>query len=238
LKIRIGCCGFSEAHTKYFENFDLVEIQNTFYQPPKFTVAQKWRNSAPDNFEFTMKAWQLITHKPSSPTYKRLKDAIPAQKKLKYGFFKPTKEVFQAWEVTKEFAFYLNAKIILFQCPSSFRLTTENIRDMKRFFNSIDRGSFTLVWEPRGIWNLDQIKAICDELSLIHCVDPFQTESVSESLKYYRLHGIKGYRYTYTDEDLINLKKICEQSENVYCLFNNINMKNDALKFKTLLSNE
>ena len=238
MNIKVGCSGFSEAHYKYFSNFDLVEIQSTFYQPPKFIVARKWRNSAPENFEFTLKAWQIITHNPSSPTYKRLKEALPEKKKSKCGFFKPTREVFQAWEVTKEFATNLKAEIIVFQCPSSFRPTTENIKNLRKFFTSIDRASFTLVWEPRGFWDPVEVKTICEELNLIQCVDPFQNESASEFLKYYRLHGLKGFRYNYTDEDLIKLKEICVKNEKVYCLFNNISMRNDAIRFKNLLNLE
>ncbi|MFQ6112529.1 MAG: DUF72 domain-containing protein [bacterium] len=236
MNIRVGCCGFSEAHHKYFTHFDLVEIQSTFYQPPRCSTATKWRQSAPENFEFTLKAWQLITHKPSSPTYRRLKEPLPQKKKPKYGFFKPTKEVFSAWEVTKEFAVALEVKFILFQCPASFRSTEENIENLKTFFKTIDRVPFRLVWEPRGPWAPDLIKDICQELDLIHSVDPLRSESFSDSFKYYRLHGLTGYRYKYTDEDLLKLKEICCQSENVYCLFNNIAMKDDALRFKKLIN--
>ncbi len=236
MSIKVGCCGFSEAHHKYFANFDLVEIQNTFYQPPRINTAIKWREAAPEDFEFTLKAWQLITNKPTSPTYIRLREPIPQKKKSRYGFFKPTREVFNAWEVTRKFAATLNAQVILFQCPANFRSTEENINNLKTFFSSIDRGSFNLAWEPRGAWDPHLIKEICEELNLIHCVDPFRNESISESFKYYRLHGLKGYRYKYTDEDLLKLKEICYQSENVYCLFNNVTMKEDALRFKILIN--
>lgn len=32
--IKVGCCGFAEARTKYYRKFDLVEIDQTFYQMP------------------------------------------------------------------------------------------------------------------------------------------------------------------------------------------------------------
>jgi uncharacterized protein YecE (DUF72 family) len=234
--MKVGCCGFSEAHHKYFSHFDLVEIQSTFYQPPRLGTATKWRESAPEGFEFTIKAWQLITHKPTRPTYRRLREPISQQKKPKFGFFKPTKEVFKAWEVTKEVAVSLKTKYILFQCPPNFRATDENINNLKRFFTSIDRTSLNLVWEPRGEWCPNLVKDICHELNLIHCVDPFRNESLTDTFKYYRLHGLKGYRYKYTNEDLSKLKEICCQSETVYCFFNNVTMKDDALRFKNLIN--
>ncbi|HUI67533.1 MAG TPA: DUF72 domain-containing protein, partial [Nitrospirota bacterium] len=102
--IKIGCCGFPVSRKRYFELFPVVEIQQTFYQPPQFSLAQKWRREAPGGFEYTMKAWQLITHEPNSPIYRRLKAKIPKAEQRHYGSFKPTEEVHVAWETTREIA--------------------------------------------------------------------------------------------------------------------------------------
>lgn len=238
MQIKVGCCGFSEAHHKYYNNFKLVEVQNTFYQPPKTNTAVKWRNASPDDFEFTLKAWQLITHKATSPTYKRLRPPISARQKPKYGFFSPTREVFRAWGTTREFANYLGAKAILFQCPSGFRQSEENVRNLRKFFQTINREPFKLIWEPRGSWQPEMIRDLCEELDLIHGVDPFQNESVTDSMKYYRLHGKSGYHSHYSNEDLLRLKEICERDEHVYCLFNNMSMRIDALRFLELLASD
>ncbi len=72
---------------KYFEDFSLVEIQKTFYSFPKTSTVKKWREKAKEDFEFTIKASQLITHDPSSPTYKKAKIEIPKDRRDKYGFF-------------------------------------------------------------------------------------------------------------------------------------------------------
>jgi uncharacterized protein YecE (DUF72 family) len=114
MDIKIGCCGFSVARKKYFETFDVVELQQTFYQLPTVKTSLKWREDAPDNFEFTLKASQLITHEPSSPTYRRYKKVIPDDKSVNYGSFKPTYEVMEAWKATVEIAESLRAKIIIF----------------------------------------------------------------------------------------------------------------------------
>ncbi|HDD64840.1 MAG TPA: DUF72 domain-containing protein, partial [Firmicutes bacterium] len=91
--MKVGCCGFPISQKKYFENFNLVEVQKTFYQIPEEETLIKWRKKAQKEFEFTLKAWQLITHPPSSPTYKRLKIELSDKEKKNYGFFKPTDEV-------------------------------------------------------------------------------------------------------------------------------------------------
>lgn len=60
-------------------------------------------------------------------------------KEKNYGFFRPTEEVFNAWKRTKEMCEALNSKIVVFQCPASFRTTDENVKNMTDFFSSINR---------------------------------------------------------------------------------------------------
>jgi hypothetical protein len=43
-----------------------VEVQHTFYQSPQISTLKKWPKEAPPDFEFTLKAWQLITHTATS----------------------------------------------------------------------------------------------------------------------------------------------------------------------------
>lgn len=234
--IRIGCCGFPVARQKYFDTFSVVELQQTFYQPPQVSTIQKWRKEAPLDFEFTLKAWQLITHEPSSPTYRRLKIKIPQPKEKNYGSFKPTDEVCAAWEKTKEIADALHAKIIVFQCPASFEPTAENKSNLKRFFSSIKSDKYIFAWEPRGKWEEKEVESICKGLNLAHCVDPFESKSTYGKIRYYRLHGKTGYRYKYTEEDLIVLKGFIREKTDSYVMFNNISMYDDALSFKKLIS--
>ncbi|MEW6162107.1 MAG: DUF72 domain-containing protein [Nitrospirota bacterium] len=236
MDIRIGCCGFPVAREKYYKHFSVVELQQTFYQLPRLETAIKWRKEAPPEFEFTLKAWQLITHPPESPTYRRLNQAIPEKKRKNYGFFKPTEEVFSAWKETKDIAEALNAKVIVFQCPASFRPTEKNKQNLERFLSFIDRMDFYLVWEPRGLWQKEEIKALCKNLSIIHCVDPFKDDSLYGEIVYFRLHGIGGYRYKYTEEDLkALLGKVRQERAFDYVMFNNVYMFEDACRFRFLI---
>jgi len=95
--IKVGCCGFPIKRDTYYQEFPVVEIQQTFYRLPQITTGRRWREEAPPNFEFTMKAWQLITHNPSSPTYRRLRMDLSERNRKYYGFFKRTEEVDAAW---------------------------------------------------------------------------------------------------------------------------------------------
>ncbi len=71
-RVKVGCCGFPGGMRGYFSRFEVVEVQQTFYQPPRMETALRWRREAQADFEFVIKAWQLITHPSSSPTYRNV----------------------------------------------------------------------------------------------------------------------------------------------------------------------
>jgi uncharacterized protein YecE (DUF72 family) len=232
MTIHVGCCGFPVAHRKYYETFPAVEIQQTFYQLPRLETAAKWRREAPRNFEFAIKAWQLITHEPTSPTYRRLKLKLPEATAGRYGSFKPTDEVIEAWEQTRCFASELGAALVVFQCPASFSPTRRNKQNMRRFFKALKREGLTLIWEPRGQWSRDEVRQLCEDLDLVHCVDPVKEIPSWGRRRYYRLHGPRGYSSHYEAEHLQRLLEMCR--EETYCFFNNRFMFEDALAFRRL----
>lgn len=199
---------------------------------------------APKDFEFPVKAWQLITHNPHSPTYRKAGINIPDEKKNLYGSFNPSTEVLEAWETTSNICKILRAKICLFQCPASFNPTEENIKNMKAFFSTINKGNLLFVWEPRGKnWIAPLVKDLCEELEITHVVDPFGSNPthLSQRTAYLRLHGSppgkKMYNYKYSDDDLQKLRNILQtiDAKQYYLLFNNISMKEDALKLRNII---
>ena len=237
--IKVGCCGFPSGMKKYFRKFKLTEVQRTFYKLPKVETMERWRSFAGEDFEFVVKAWQAVTHPPKSPTWRRAGIKVSPEKGDKYGFLRPTKEVFEAWERTKEICRILRAGICLIQCPASFKADRKNIHNMKKFFSKIDREGLTIAWEPRGkSWTEEKIRSLCGELDLTHCVDPFAREPLhfSKETAYLRLHGRppgeRMYYYKYNDEDLRWLLERFRDLEaeglEVYCLFNNVYMGEDA----------
>lgn len=232
--ITVGCCGFQRGMKEYFHQFKLVEVQQTFYQMPKLDTATRWRKEAPADFEFTMKAWQIITHPMSSPTYRRVGLKFAPGQIDRFGFFRPTEEVDLAWRETAKFARALQAKVIVFQCPPSFRENPENIDNMRRFFRNIGKPDFLYAWEERGDWSDATIKTLCAELGLIHCVDPFERASLFGEPEYFRLHGGPRYQHRFTSEELKWLKEKLRDKE-AYVLFNNLNMYEDARTFIGLM---
>lgn len=234
MKINIGTCGFRSNKTEYAKLLSCVEIQQTFYQPPQIKTLERWRAEMPADFEFTLKAWQIITHEAKSPTYRRLKKDLTETEKEEAGYFKPTAIVREAWETTLACAKTLKAKTILFQCPASFKPYAENIENLEKFFSAVKRGKLNLAWEPRGDWNDKIVKDLCERLDLWHVVDPFKNITVTPDKCYYRLHGNTGWRYKYEEDELEELTALLPKNRLAYVFFNNIYMTEDALAFQEI----
>jgi len=206
---------------KYFENFSLVELNTTFYQYPRISTVEGWRAKAPQNFEFTVKAHQDISHK-----FK----------------LKPEKECLEAFERMKEICKILDAKILLIQTPASLR--PDKLEDAKGFFSKIKREDLTVVWETRGpAWEREEARQklaeALEKLDVPHVVDPFKNTPVYVGeTAYFRLHGLgeRLYYYQYSNEELKKLSSIAKEyekkAEEVYILFNNLSMFDDAVRFK------
>lgn len=95
----------------------------------------------------------------------------------------------------------------------------------------------TFAWEPRGKWNPDEVCDLCEELGLVHGIDPFSQQTTTKRLGYFRLHGRGGYRYRYTNRDLEHLFEMTRHRKPCYVLFNNMAMLEDARSFLKLTSN-
>jgi uncharacterized protein YecE (DUF72 family) len=233
--LQVGTCGFGLAKEAYGRVFSCVEIQHTFYQPPQIKTLERWRLEMPPDFEFTIKAWQLITHDAKSPTYRRLKRELSERERKEAGYFRANPIVKEAWDTTLASARALKAKTILFQCPASFKQCEENISSMENFFSPIDRQDLNLCWEPRGSWDTAVVRSICTRLGLWHVVDPLVGRTATPDKTYFRLHGRNGWRYQYENSELQELADAMPRNTG-YVFFNNRSMFEDALKLCRVLS--
>ena len=230
--MKVGLCGWTIAMDRYVRTFPVVEVQHTFYEPPADALLRRWRANAPADFEFTIKAWQLVTHDASSPTYRRMKQPLPAEHRGQVGSFRLTPPVRAAWARTLECAAILRATAVLLQCPKSFRPTKDNVERLRAFATTVERpDGLRLLWEPRGDWSAALLTDLCRDLDLAHVVDPMQTETVTPDRTYYRLHGTTGSRHVHTDAELHRLRALVAGRPDPYVLFNNLPRVGDAERF-------
>jgi uncharacterized protein YecE (DUF72 family) len=115
---------------------------------------------------------------------------------------------------------------------------------MERFFSTIKRQEnadkeLNFCWEPRGDWDGEMVKGICEHLNLWHVVDPFTARSITPARPYFRLHGKNSWRYEYDEGELLELaamlpKRLSKRAR-PYVFFNNVTMTQDALRFQALV---
>jgi uncharacterized protein YecE (DUF72 family) len=236
--VLIGTCGFAEAQDRTFHDFEILEVQQTFYQPPGISTAKRWRQKAPADFVFTVKAWQLITHRAGSPTYRKLKEKLSKEELAQAGDFRWNEVTYAAWEQTLAIAQSLWAEAVLFQTPKSFSPTKENLRQLTQFFDHIRRKGQMLVFEPRGEgWTDHLLFKLSADCGLVPGIDPFLRPPLMEN---FRLHGRPAYRYhhRYTDEELKKLVAMIGNRGTTRVLFNNVFMAEDARRLMKLLGKQ
>jgi len=217
--LKVGCCGYPTSMKMYYESFRLVELNCTFYTYPQTSTVVRWREKAPQDFEFTVKAHQDITHK------------FRFEMELSLPAFETMKQICQT----------LKARILLIQTPSSFR--PDKLSDAEEFLGKIKRDDLVVAWETRGpAWGTPDIRKKLAErleaLSVVHVTDPFKALPVyTENVAYFRLHGLgkQLYYYQYAEDELKQLRRLVQPFEHdgkeVYVLFNNLAMFDDATRF-------
>ena len=153
MNVKIGTCGYSYYKPSgdwkrtyksklqaYANAYEVVEMNRTFYKLPMIKTAERWRQETGRDFEFTVKVWQAVTHSMDSPTWRKRKEALTEKQRKYFGDFRPNSALTQAWEETKRRAEALDARICVFQSPSSFNCTKHNENNLRRFMEKIDRG--------------------------------------------------------------------------------------------------
>jgi uncharacterized protein YecE (DUF72 family) len=80
--------------------------------------------------------------------------------------------------------------------------------------------------------------ALCQDLELVHVVDPFVTEPAHDTPVYWRLHGISTLRHSYSDAELRQLRTMLARVEDdgpAYVMFNNLPRVANAKNFLRLI---
>lgn len=219
--IKVGCCGYPVSRKKYYENFDTVELNVTFYRYPNEALLEKWRKEAPVDFEFTVKAHQEISH----------------DQKLKLN-----DECIKALDQMKHICNKLRSQILLIQTPSSIKPSAEIFRRVEDFFSKAETEGLIIAWETRGpLWEDETVRKklgeLLSRLNITHVSDPLKMLPVyTGDIAYFRLHGLgeRMYYYQFTDNELAILYdriKGFEDSKTVYVFFNNLSMFDDAKRF-------
>ena len=202
--ILIGTSGYTYSWNKGKSNkfkwyvaqgFNSVEINGSFYRFPTEYWINNWKNGSRRNFKFSIKVHRSITH------YTRLKGnkSINLWKRFKKSLER----------IEDRITFYL------FQMPSTFTYSQENIERISSFMNNDDSKNKAIVeFRNSAWWSKASIKKL-DEINISMCsVDapllPKKILNINNTI-YLRLHGSKRwYNYLYSEKEL---KRIIDKIE-------------------------
>jgi uncharacterized protein YecE (DUF72 family) len=209
---------------------DTIEINSSFYAPPKPKDAASWALRVRNNprFRFTAKAWQRITHESRSAD----ESALAADCDVIRSSMAPLAE-----------AGVLGA--VLIQFPWRYRSTAENQEYLDKLFRHLKE--FPLALEVRhGSWDKDPFYNFLRERGVAFCnVDqPVIGNSIKPGeratarMGYFRLHGRNygnwfkedagrdaRYDYLYSKAEIRQLsnqiRKVHQSTEETYAVTNN-----------------
>ena len=207
--------------------FDAIEINTSFYQPPRPAVAERWveRLAAHPRFLFTAKLWQKFTHETG---------ATAADEQAVRAGFAPL-------------AAAGKLAAVLLQFPYSFHRTPENVDRLKRLLERFQ--DYQLVVEIRhSSWNDAELYALLAEHRVGFCnIDqPIIGRSIRPSQRatapvgYIRLHGRRydtwfsddpmtppeeRYNYLYSESELApwaeRIRKLAKHTRTTFVIANN-----------------
>lgn len=209
------------------EFFDTIEINTSFYQPLKPSLAARWikRVAANPRFLFAAKLWQKFTHECAT--------TIEDEKAVRAGF-DPLRN---------------GGKLgaVLLQFPFSFHNTPENLARLKRILDTFR--DYPLVVEVRhSTWSQKEFYELLHERGVGFCnidqpvigrsVKP--SEQATSPVGYVRLHGRRydtwfsndpampaqeRYNYLYSEKELEpwaeRIRHIAEHTRTTFVVTNN-----------------
>ncbi len=186
-RIHIGTSGWHYDHWKgafypdslprtnyleyYAENFDTLEINNSFYQMPQEKTLLQWRNLVNDQFIFSIKASRYITH------IKKLKDG----KQIIPPFLKKVE------------ALGNRLGPVLFQLPPQWRYNLERLNSFLKALSPNFRYAFEFrdsSWfNPRTYDALSMYNA---SFCIYQVANRTTPQELTADFVYIRFHGPKG----------------------------------------------
>ena len=188
----------------YASRFDTVEINYSFYRWPSEKTMQNWYKTAPENFQFTLKAPRTISH------IKKFKDVS-----------EKVQEFYRLTDLLKE-----KAACHLFQLPPSIRYNEKNFQIIELFCETLDPQRKNVIEFRDPTWWYEQVYALLKKYNVAFCItsglEMPEEIIVTSDMAYFRFHG-ENYSTNYSKEELTKYARIMQDldCERVYAYFNN-----------------
>jgi uncharacterized protein YecE (DUF72 family) len=210
--ITVGCAGFAVPATRYFKEYDFVEVQETHRAVPGPGTIRRWRREAPAGFEF----------------------ALIGPREVGQENFRAGKVVETALKTLDEVAEQLTAKLAVFVAPPDFTHSRANKAALREFLKEVKTHFEVVVFEPGPHWTVLEADSLAEETDTIAARDPLQHGASKRKVAYYRLPGPAGHKSRYEDPAIERLAEIAgaAQHDRVHYVFTNVDMFADGKRFK------
>jgi uncharacterized protein YecE (DUF72 family) len=191
------------------QEFDSVELNNSFYRTPKRESVQRWSDTVPPGFRFAVKLWRAFTH------YNRLEDPndrLPS-----------VMSVFEPLRADQRGP-------LLVQIPPQMKV---DVAKLDRFLRRLEPYGWTVCLEVRDAsWHTPGVRRVLDDHGATLCVHdmmwagPSTEPNEAAPVVYVRRHGPNSrYGGTYTDEriaaDAADVRRWLAGGRDVYVYYNN-----------------
>ena len=171
----------------YAERFKAVELNNTFYRLPKPEMIENWKSQVPDDFRFTMKASQGITH------FRRLKDATSATQIM----------------LERIAAFDDRLGAVLFRLPEDFK---KDLRRLEKFLKDLPAKTPAVFEFRHESWFDDEVLDLLRTHNRVLCISDRDEMPLNHIDKTAGWGYVRLRRVRYSDADLKKwLKRIKAQ---------------------------
>jgi uncharacterized protein YecE (DUF72 family) len=232
--IRIGTSGYHYKHwvgpfyppktppsqmlAFYVQQFDTLELNNTFYRLPTIEAFESWRDSTSENFIFAVKASRFITHN------KKLKDPENALDNI----------LARAEHLGKKLG------AVLFQLPPRWKMNIERLEALLEILPREHRYAF----EFRELsWMTPEVNRLLRRYNAAFCIYELAGYHspchITADFTYVRLHGPDAGKYqgSYSKQKLLAwAKRILEWSEKLKAIY--VYFDNDQAGYAALNAQE
>jgi uncharacterized protein YecE (DUF72 family) len=220
--VHIGCSGWSYTDWRgrlypeklpqkrwlatYAEQFETVEVNNTFYRLPSKSAVETWVKETPGDFVFTVKASRYLTH------VKRLKELGPYLKR----FYDPLEALIESGKLGP----------VLWQFPENFHRDDQRLSEA---LGQLPAGRHAFEFRHPSWFTQDVYSLLGDHDAALVIGDhpkwPFQTRERTTGWTFIRFHyGRRGKQGNYSYPELETWARRLAQwrrTTEIYAYFNN-----------------
>lgn len=165
----------------YTKQFNSVEVNATYYNLPSENAVDNWKETAADNFKFSVKGHRRITH------YNKMKD-------IDEPLYQYLGQLRRLGDVLKT---------VIWQFPPNFKKTTKRL---EKFLEKLpDDQQFAFEFRHTSWLDEEVYELLSDKNAAIvwQSSEKFPNDCTpTADFIYIRFHGLTGYRYNYKKSDL------------------------------------